>query len=121
MGDSPKKTASKEGPLRTESSRKLGKRVRYFRTQKGLTQEKFAELCGISPRYISELERGEANVTVNILEPLAVSLGIKLKELFDYEHESERNTLMSEITGLLEIANDEELKTIFRILNAVVR
>jgi len=121
MGDSSKKTASKEGPLRTESSRKLGKRVRYFRTQKGLTQEKFAELCGISPRYISELERGEANVTVNILEPLAASLGIKLKELFDYEHESERNALMSGIAELLETADDEQLKTIYRILTAVVR
>lgn len=121
MGNSSKKTTSKEGPIRTESSRRLGKRVRYFRTKKGLTQEKFAELCSISPRYISELERGAANVTVNILEPLAAGLGIKLKELFDYEHESERDTLMKEIVDILECADDKELKTIYRILSAIVK
>ena len=121
MAISSNKTASKEGPVRTESARRLGRRVRHFRAAKGLTQEKFAELCGISPRYISELERGEANVTVNILEPIAASLGIKLKDIFDIEHEAERGLLMGEITELLDCANDEQLKTIYRILHAVIR
>lgn len=121
MADSSKKPASKEEPLRTESSKKLGRRVRYFRAAKGLTQEKFSELCGISPRYISELERGKANVTVDILEPVADALGIKLKELFDNEHEAERDVLMKGIADILKSANDEQLKTIYRILIDVVR
>ena len=121
MANSTKSAGSQEGPLRTESARRLGRRVRHLRAGKGLTQEKFAELCGISPRYISELERGAANVTVNILEPVAAGLGIKLKNLFDFEHESERGLLMEEIAEFLDSANDEQLKTIYRILNAVVR
>jgi len=121
MANFSKKAASKKGPLRTESARRLGRRVRHFRAGKGLTQEKFAELCGISPRYISELERGEANVTVNILEPVAASLGIKMKDLFDIEHEAERGVLMEEIAEILDAANNEQLKTIYRILNAVAR
>lgn len=121
MVDSAKKTASKEELHRTDSSKKLGRRVRYFRTAKGLTQEKFSELCGISPRYISELERGKANVTVDILEPVAATLGIKLKELFDNEHEVERVVLMKDIAEIIESANDEQLKTIYRILIDVVR
>jgi len=55
------------------------------------------------------------------LEPVAANLGIKLKDLFDIEHESERGLLMEEIAELLDTANDEQLKTIYRILNAVVR
>ena len=121
MANSSQKAANKEGPLRTESARRLGRRVRYLRAGKRLTQEKLAELCRISTRYISELERGEANVTVNILEPVAASLSIKLKDLFDIEHESERELLMQEIAEILDAANDEQLKTIYRILNAVVR
>ena len=121
MANSSKKTASKEGLIRSESARRLGRRVRHLRAGKGLTQEKFAELCGISPRYISELERGEANVTINILEPVAASLGIKLKDLFDFEHESERGLLMEEIAKLLDAATDEQLETIYRIMNAVAR
>ena len=121
MADSSKKAVNKEGPRRTDSSRKLGRRVRYFRTAKGLTQEKFSELCGISPRYISELERGEANVTVNILEPVAACLGVTLKDLFDNEHESGRVILMHELVELLEAADDEQLKTIYRVLTAIVK
>lgn len=121
MANSSKKAGGKEGPLRTESARRLGRRVRHLRVAKGLTQEKFAELCEISPRYISELERGEANATVNVLEPIAASLGIKLKDLFDIEHESERGVLMKEIAEFLVFANDEQLKTIYRIFNAVLR
>ena len=60
-------------------------------------------------------------MTVNILEQVAASLGIKLKDLFDIEHESERGLLMEEIAEILDAANDEQLKTIYRILNAVVR
>ena len=121
MANSSKKAASKGGTPRSESTKRLGHRVRYFRAGKGLTQEKFAELCGVSSRYISELERGEANVTVNILESVADSLGVKLKNLFDIEHESERGLLMEEIVELLDAANEEQLKTIYRILTAVVR
>lgn len=121
MINSPKNTAKKEGPLRTESAKKLGRRVRYLRAAKGLTQESFAELCGISPRYISELERGAANVTVNILEPVATTLGVTLKDLFDNEHESERVILMHELVELLETADDKQLKTIYRVLTAIVK
>ena len=121
MAHSSKEAASKERPLRTESAKKLGRRVRRLRSEKKLTQEKFAELCGISPRYISELERGETNVTVNILETVAAGLGIRLKDLFDIEHESERGALLEEIVEILDAANDEQLKTIYRILHAVVR
>lgn len=121
MADSSKKATDREGSRRTEASKKLGRRVRFFRNAKGLTQEKFSELCGISPRYISELERGEANVTVNILEQVAATLGIKLKDLFDNDHETELGTLMKEIAELLETANDGQLKTIYRVLAAVVK
>ena len=121
MESSSRKPASNGGHFRTESARRLGRRVRHLRTGKGLTQEKFSELCGISPRYMSELERGEANATINILESVAACLSIKLKDLFDIEHEGERELLKEEIAELIDAANENQLRVIYRILNAVVR
>ena len=36
----------------------IGQRIRNYRTQKGLSQEKLAELAGCHPTYIGQLERG---------------------------------------------------------------
>ena len=43
----------------------IGQRIRNYRTQKGLSQEKLAELAGCHPTYIGQLERGEKNATVD--------------------------------------------------------
>ena len=46
----------------------LGQRIRNYRTSKGLSQEKLAELSGCHPTYIGQLERGEKNATVESVE-----------------------------------------------------
>lgn len=60
----------------------LGMRIRYLRKKKGLSQEDLALDSGINKNYLSDLERGMRNPTVNILEKLAVTLGVSLSELF---------------------------------------
>lgn len=60
----------------------LGMRIRYLRKKKGLSQENLALDSGINKNYLSDLERGMRNPTVNILEKLAVTLGVSLSELF---------------------------------------
>lgn len=43
----------------TNSTIKLiSENIKKYRLQKGLTQEKLSELCGISTDYLSEIERG---------------------------------------------------------------
>ena len=60
----------------------LGMRIRYLRKKKGLSQEDLALDSGINKNYLSALERGMRNPTVNILEKLAVTLEVSLSELF---------------------------------------
>lgn len=50
----------------------IGQRIRNYRTQKGLSQEKLAELAGCHPTYIGQLERGEKNATLESVEKISI-------------------------------------------------
>ncbi len=66
----------------SDIARNVGRRLRNFRTDKGLSQEKLAELSGCHPAYIGQLERGEKNPTLDSLYKITSALGIPLSELF---------------------------------------
>ena len=61
----------------------LGKRLRFFREQKHLTQERLAEKAELDSTYISGIERGVRNPSVISLARVAKGLDISLSELFD--------------------------------------
>jgi len=62
---------------------KIGKRIAYFRTGKGYSVNKLANLAGVSQSYLREIELGHRNPTVEILSILCDTLGITLREFFD--------------------------------------
>jgi transcriptional regulator with XRE-family HTH domain len=61
--------------------RLVGRNVKRFREQKGLTQEQLADLSGFSQQYISSLEQGHRNPTVITLYELAIALGVSHVDL----------------------------------------
>jgi len=68
-----------------EIKQKFGKRLRYLRRQKDLTQEQLAEKVGISVEFLSNLERGINGPSFETLEKLSVTLEVELKNLFDFD------------------------------------
>lgn len=60
----------------------LGQRVRTLRMEAGLSQESFAEKCGLDRTYISGIERGTRNPTLEVLYILAAALHTELATLF---------------------------------------
>ncbi len=61
--------------------RRFGKRVRQFRTNKGLSQEAFAALCDLDRTYIGGIERGERNVALKNIQTIAHTLDVSIAEL----------------------------------------
>lgn len=61
----------------------FGCRVRELRTAKGLSQEAFAAECGLDRTYISGIERGKRNVSLENLRVIAKALGITLSRLLE--------------------------------------
>jgi transcriptional regulator with XRE-family HTH domain len=60
----------------------VGKNVRKFRNEAGLSQEDVSKRCGIYRTYLSRIEGGTANPTVTVLDALAKSLQVKIEDLF---------------------------------------
>ncbi len=61
--------------------RAVGRNLRAYRHERGLSQEAFAEAVGVHRTYMGGLERGERNITLRSLERLAGVLGIDPLEL----------------------------------------
>jgi len=60
----------------------LSANIRKFRQRKGWSQERLAEESGLHRTYVSGVERGTRNPTVEIVGKLAKALGVRVAELF---------------------------------------
>jgi XRE family transcriptional regulator, regulator of sulfur utilization len=60
---------------------KVGAAVKALRKQKGWSQDVFADRSGLHRAHIGEIERGEANVTLQTLKILADTLGCRIVDL----------------------------------------
>ena len=58
------------------------KKVRVIRLNKKISQEKLSELSGIHRTYISSVERGLKNISIDNIEKIAKWLWVKTKNLF---------------------------------------
>ncbi|MEE3349398.1 MAG: helix-turn-helix transcriptional regulator [Candidatus Gastranaerophilaceae bacterium] len=63
----------------------IGKRIKFLREQKGLTQEKLAELSGISLDYLGKIEVCINKPGLKSLFKIANALNIPIKAIFDFD------------------------------------
>jgi len=59
----------------------LGKRIRKLRSQRGWSQEEFADICALNRSYMGRIERGELNLTLDSLQKLGKGLGLSVSAL----------------------------------------
>lgn len=63
----------------------FGRRVRQLRADAGYSQEDFAHHAGIDRSYFGQIERGEVNVSIDLIETIARGLKVDIAELFDWD------------------------------------
>jgi XRE family aerobic/anaerobic benzoate catabolism transcriptional regulator len=64
----------------------LGRKLRALRLVHGLSQQRLAELAGLSPRYVSQLESGHGNISILRLYELSQALATPLEDIVRLEH-----------------------------------
>ena len=68
--------------------KKFGSRIVTLRKRKGISQERLGFISKIHRTYISEIERGETNVSLEHIEKLSIALGVSLSHLFCFDDKS---------------------------------
>ena len=80
----------------------LKNNIRYYRTNKGLSQQKLAEKCKVSTYYISGIERGHNYPSLKILIKIAEALEIPVYMLL-IDPESNNNDIIERFSKDLEV------------------
>lgn len=60
----------------------FGTNLRKYRNELGVSQEKFAEMCGLHRTYISDIERFQRSIALENVQKIADALNIETYKLF---------------------------------------
>lgn len=102
----------------SDIAKSVGQRIRNYRTNLGLSQEKLAEMSGCHPTYIGQLERGEKNATLESIERIADALGVSLSRFFEKlgSREGGPRNIPLECYELLSAKSKKEQEQLYKIL-----
>ena len=105
-----------------ETKKVVGMRIKNLRRARGYSQEKLAEIIGINPKYLSSIERGEENPTLDLFIRLSQGLKVEMHAIFNVEYEGQpAQTLRRKLQALLGEIKDQDLTRAVQILSALVR
>jgi len=68
-----------------EFLQEVGSKIRQFRLEAGLSQEKLSFESNLDRTYIGSVERGERNIAVINLKKIAKALNVSISKLIDIE------------------------------------
>lgn len=105
--------------MMNERRKLLGARIKELRKQAGLSQDQLAERVGIEPKYLSRIEVGGCYPSVVVLEHVADSLAVELRDLFDFAHHDNDLTSPRGIESAISGASREELRLVYKIIKAI--
>jgi two-component system response regulator len=70
--------------------RMFGESLRDWRNHLGISQEELAEKAGLHRTYISDVERGSRNLSLESITKLATALNISVAALFPWEFQNKK-------------------------------
>jgi len=96
----------------------IGKKIRGYRKRRGLTQLELSEKADLSPSYLSYIETGVKNMSLETFVALANSLGVTADELLSDNLENTLRLSSHEFTALLSDCSDYERRVLQEVLTA---
>lgn len=100
----------------TDALENIGKHIKDLRGEQKLSQQALAELAGISYKYLGEIERGQVNLSVEILIKIAESLQVPPGELLNAVIDDDTKTV-SRIKSIFAELSKKDSDAALEILN----
>ena len=107
-----------------EITQKTAKRIKYFRTMRGLSQESLALSAGLNPAFLGHIERSLKCPTVDTLNKIALALDVSLSQLLDFDGETEvkdQELMMERIAFSIRGLSLKDVEQIAEIVDQIVK
>lgn len=101
--------------------RQIGKRIQELRKRREFSQEKAAEKADISPNYLSRIECGKENPTLDMLIKLSQALEVEMWEMFDFGHVVSHREVKELIKNFSKSADETALRLALKIIRGISR
>jgi XRE family aerobic/anaerobic benzoate catabolism transcriptional regulator len=93
---------------------RVGERVRKARERKGIPRRVLSEISGVSPRYLAQLEAGEGNISIGLLQRVAIALDHRIEWLMTEDDPWSSEAL--HVSDLYRSANAETRQKVMQLL-----
>ncbi|MCR4762889.1 MAG: helix-turn-helix domain-containing protein [Lachnospiraceae bacterium] len=93
--------------------KELGQRIKQRRREIGFTQKLLAELVGISPQYLGEIENSRKQVSLTVLVNLSERLELSIDELLYGEERVSGNRYLNDFAVLLSDCSPSEGQVLY--------
>ncbi len=100
--------------------KEIGKRIKYYRKQSGLTQEQLGEKVDLSTTYISAVERGMYSISLNKLVDILNCLGYSADDVFGDVLICRNKYKASELSEKIEKLPKDEQSRILQVLETLI-
>lgn len=98
--------------------KKLGAAIKAARLENKITQEQLAEMVGIVPSHVKQIEAGSRSPSVEVLYKLAHTLNFSVDDIFFPERKDDRE-LLYKIERSLQECSVHELKVVYSTITAL--
>ena len=103
------------------ADKRIGHRIQTCREKRGYTQEQFSEMIGVTPNFLSAIERGVKYPSMENLIKIIETLDISADEIFVDVIKSGYKLRASKIADEMDNLSIEERSRIFAVLETLVK
>ena len=105
--------------MNTDFKKAFGAKVKYYRLLNEYSQERLAELIGVSSNTIGYIERGKNPISFTKLPTLCSALKIEPHQLFISDL-NQNTSKIGKINKMLKTANDRQLNIIANLIKNIL-
>ena len=98
--------------------KEFGAAIRNARIENKLTQEKLAEMLGVTPVHVKQLESGSRMPSVELLHSIAVTLNFSVDRVF-FPVKAENIEMLNKLERLLHLCTPRDLRVVYATASAL--
>ena len=105
--------------LKNDRISELGVKIRKYRKYRHLSQIDLSEMAQVTPQYLSDIENGKVNISIDVFIRLVEALDVSAAEMLGIKTSAEANLPISELSDIFSDCSDPEKEMLLKVLRNI--